>query len=401
MNIFVRYVIKEHIAPFFFAFFVIMFVLILKLMLELIDLLLSKGVGLVFMAQLLAYNLAWMIALVIPMSVLVASVMAFGRMGASNEIIAMKTAGISMHRIVSPVLFLGILLTLGMVWFNNNVLPEANLRAGSLKKAVFLKKPLFSLKNRHGQFVSDNDLPYTIHFSDIDNETEEIRSITLFQKGENNSQTIIIADRGKFITSPDRLLLVLKNGEIHQKDPKQEDRYFRSTFEQFTYVVKDIDFGFDTSYKSPRNDRNMPSLMMREQIKELEKMSASWEKRILTLPKNEPNREIQLKSIKAQIRNWDYRIASYLVEIHKKNSIPFAAIIFVLIGSSLGMLARRSGASIGIGMSIGFFTLYYMFLIGGESAGDRMIVAPWLAMWAPNIVLGAAGIAIFIYAARR
>ncbi|MFC1528606.1 LptF/LptG family permease [Candidatus Latescibacterota bacterium] len=401
MNIFVRYVIKEHIAPFFFAFFVIMFVLILKLMLELIDLLISKGVGLVFMSQLLVYNLAWMVALVIPMSVLVATVMAFGRMGASSEIIAMKTAGISMYRIVSPVLIIAALLTLGMVWFNNNILPKANLRAGSLRKAVILKKPLFTLKNRQGQFVSDGDLPYTIHFNDIDRESEEVRGITLFQKEKNNSQTIIIAERGRFITSSDRLLLVLKNGEIHQKDPKQAERYFRSTFEQFTYIVKDINFGLDTSYESPKNDRNMSSTLMREQIKGLEEMTASWEKRMEEIPENEPNREVQIRSLKVQIKNWNQRIASYLVEIHKKNSIPFAAVVFVLIGSSLGILVRRSGASIGIGMSIGFFTLYYIFLIGGESAGDRMIVAPWLAMWAPNIVLGTAGIALFIHAARR
>ena len=89
------------------------------------------------------------------------------------------------------------------------------------------------------------------------------------------------------------------------------------------------------------------------------------------------------------------------VEIHKKNSIPVAAIIFVLIGASLGILVKRSGASIGIGMSIGFFTLYYLFLIGGESAGDRMILEPWLAMWLPNFVFAALGIALIIYANRR
>ena len=91
----------------------------------------------------------------------------------------------------------------------------------------------------------------------------------------------------------------------------------------------------------------------------------------------------------------------YRVEIHKKNSIPVAAIVFVLIGSALGILVRRSGASIGIGMSIGFFTLYYLFLIGGETMGDRMLLPAWLAMWLPNIILGPAGIILFIYAARR
>ena len=65
------------------------------------------------------------------------------------------------------------------------------------------------------------------------------------------------------------------------------------------------------------------------------------------------------------------------------------------------MLVRRSGVSIGIGMSIGFFTLYYMFLIAGENIADRMIIEPWLAMWLPNIILGPVGAALFVHAARR
>lgn len=401
MNIFHWYVVREHIAPFVFAFCVIMFVLILKLMLELMEILISKGVGIVVMAQLLVYNLAWMVALVIPMSALVAAVMAFGRMGASGEIIAMKAAGISMYRIISPVILISFLLTMGMVWFNNYILPEANYRAGSLRGAVFRKKPLLSLKNREGQFIIDDDIPFIFRVEAIDKKTEEIKGVTLFKREGNELTTIIIAEKGRFITGSNRLELLLSNGEIHRKDPKQVERYVRSTFDRFSYIVKDISFGLDTSYESSRNDRNMTSVMMRTRISELDKVINTWEERLRNLPENEPSREAQVKSIEFQITSWKNQIASYLVEIHKKNSIPVAAIIFVLIGSSLGILVRRSGASIGIGMSIGFFTLYYMFLIGGETMGDRMMVAPWLAMWLPNIILGPVGIALFIYAARR
>ena len=109
----------------------------------------------------------------------------------------------------------------------------------------------------------------------------------------------------------------------------------------------------------------------------------------------------KIKNIEYQIKNLNHTVSAYLVEIHKKNSIPFAAVVFVLIGSSLGILVRSSGASIGIGMSIGFFMLYYLFLIGGESAGDHMLVTPWLAMWAPNFLLGAIGVGLFLHAVRR
>jgi len=401
MNIFHRYVIKEHIAPFFFAFSVIMFVLILKLMLEMMEMLISKGVGLIVMSKILVYNLAWMVALVVPMSVLVAAVMAFGRMGASGEIIAMKAAGISMYRIVSPVILMSVLLTIGMVWFNNVVLPEANYRAGSLKSAIVQKKPLLTLKNKEGQFISDDDIPFTFRVDGIDNKTEEIIGVSLFKREQNEPTVAIVAEKGKFITGSNTLELLLTNGEIHRKDMKHPMNYARSTFETITYIVKDLNFQLDTSYRSSRNDRNMTSDMMRDRIRELRKRIALMEQHIATMAKEEPDRENQIKTLSNQVESWRRNIAMYLVEIHKKNSIPVAAIVFVLIGSSLGILVRRSGASIGIGLSIGFFTLYYLFLIGGESMGDRMIIEPWLAMWLPNIILGPLGIALFIYAARR
>lgn len=401
MNIFHWYVVREHIAPFVFAFCVIMFVLILKLMLELMEVLISRGVGIVVMAQLLMYNLAWMVALVIPMSVLVASVMAFGRMGASGEIIAMKTAGISMYRIVSPVIMITLILTMGMIWFNKNILPEANLRAGSLRRAVFKKKPLLSMKNREGQFISDNDIPFTFRVESVDDATEEIFGVILIKREGNEPNVFILAEKGRFLTGADHLELLLTNGEIHRRDPKQQDKYMRIKFNRFIYTVKDLNFNLDTSYESSRNDRNMTTPMMRSRINELENMMGSYKERIQNMPESEPARERQIKTLELQMSGWKKQVAAYLVEIHKKNSIPVAALVFVLIGSSLGILVRRSGASIGIGMSIGFFALYYLFLIGGETMGDRMILTPWLAMWLPNIILGPSGVALFVFAARR
>jgi len=400
MNIFHRYIIKEHIAPFFFAFFVIMFVLVLKLMLQMMDMLLSKDVGISIMMKLFFYNLAWMVALVIPMSVLVSSVMSFGRLGASSEIVAMKAAGISMYRFVSPIILLSILLTIIMIWFNNKILPEANYRAKSLNSAVVLSKPMLSMKNREGQFI--NDLPgITMRVSGTNTTTNEIFGVTLFKNEENGGQTIILAERGYFIPNKSFLCISLKNGEIHQQDPKNTERYNRIQFDQFNYILKGLSYELNTDYKSSRNDRSMTSDMMRGEIAEINETIKSWETKLQNIPQNDPAREAKKEDILDQIRQNRSRISEFLVEIHKKNSIPFAAIVFVLIGSAIGILVRTSGASIGIGMSIGFFMIYYLFLIAGESAGDRLMVSPWLAMWAPNIVLGSVAILLFIHAARR
>ncbi|MFA6472478.1 MAG: LptF/LptG family permease [Candidatus Latescibacterota bacterium] len=400
MYIFYKNVIKEHIAPFFFAFFVIMFILILKLMLDIVTALISKGVEILVLTKIFAYSLAYMVALVVPMSVLVATVMAFGRMGAASEIIAMKSAGISMYRIIAPILIIASFMAFGMVWFNNNILPEANYRASNLSAAVFFKKPFLTFNNREKQFI--NDIPsVVIRVESIDYKTEELKGISLFRSNKGVYQDLIVADSGRFVTRPDStgLTLLLKNGELHHSDSRNPDRYVRIDFTEFDQNFS-MDSRLDADYRNSRNDRTKLSSMMKKDVEKYQNDNIALHKELQRKMRGEPVQEEKARILQ-NININNKQIASYKVEIHKRNSIPFAAIIFVLIGSSLGILVKRSGASIGIGLSIGFFAVYYMFLNGGESVGDRMLIAPWLCMWAPNIVMGILGIFLFRYAARR
>jgi lipopolysaccharide export system permease protein len=352
------------------------------------------------MMKLLVYNMAWMVALVIPMSVLVASVMAFGRMGADGEIVAMKAAGISMYRIVAPLIVIVGLLSIGMVWFNNELLPEANYRAKTLTVAIAKSTPMFQLKNREGQFVSAPNGAFTIKVNEINKITEEMYGVTLFRQ-EGNIHTIIMSEKGEFTSTEGGLVLNLTNGEIHRKDPSKSEQYIRSKFEKFVYILKDFDTGMGGSLIPDRSDRTKTSAMLKQEV---ENLKTSLEAEVYTfkkeLTKSSPDRHtIAVKQ--NLIRHTREQISMREVEIHKKNSIPFAALIFVFIGAAMGILVKRSGASIGIGISIGFIMLYYLFLIGGESAGDHLIIPAWFAMWAPNILLGPVGLAMFIYAARR
>ena len=289
-----------------------------------------------------------------------------------------------------------------MVWFNNVVLPESNHRARSIMSAIYLSKPMLTLKNKERHFISE--IPnLTIHVEDIEYDTGEMHGVTLFRtSATEDEQTAIHAANGHFLpaSSENNLTLVLDNGEIHRLELDNMNRYIRGTFNLFRYNLV-LNNSTDTSLRASKTDRTMTSTEMRNEIGAIQRHLDENKPRLEKLKADNALDTAEARNLQ-RLNDIDRRrIHKYLIEIHKKNSIPFAALIFVLIGAPLGILVRRSGASIGIGLSIGFFMIYYLFLIGGESAGDRMLVDPWIAMWAPNIILGVVGLFLFRYAVRR
>jgi lipopolysaccharide export system permease protein len=101
------------------------------------------------------------------------------------------------------------------------------------------------------------------------------------------------------------------------------------------------------------------------------------------------------------VRSYERTNNSLLVEIHKKYSIPVASLIFVIIGAPLGFMARRGGLATGGGLSLGFFLLYWAFLIGGEDLADREFVSPLVAMWSANVIVGLLGLYLLWRAAKE
>src|SRR5690606_30138746 len=131
----------EHIAPFFYALFVITFLFLVDFLIRILTSVLSKGLGWRDVLDIMVLNLTWMLALSIPMPVLVATLMAFGRLSSDNEFTAMKALGISPFRAMFPVFIVACMLGGGLIYFNNKILPEANFRAAALRNDIGRKKP--------------------------------------------------------------------------------------------------------------------------------------------------------------------------------------------------------------------------------------------------------------------
>ena len=141
-----RYIIKEHINPFFFSISVISLVFLLNLVFRELGRILSRGLSFGLILEFFFLNMAWIIALAVPMAVLVATVMAFGRLSGDSEIIAMKAGGVSILHIIFPVFVASILLNFFLIWFNNNVLPDFNHRTRLLATDIARKRPTINLE---------------------------------------------------------------------------------------------------------------------------------------------------------------------------------------------------------------------------------------------------------------
>lgn len=424
-----RYIIREHIGPFLFAFFIITFVLIIDFIPHMLELIIGKDLSTWTVLKFLVLNLAWMLALAVPMAVLVATLMAFGRMTADKEILAIKSLGVDLFRLMIPVVIIAALIGAGLIWFNNDVLPDANHSASTLRSDIGRLRPTFQLQP--GIFV-DNIPGYIVLVEDIDHRTSRIKGAVIYDRTNPNVNRTITADSGVVEFSPvdEAITFHLLDGEIHEQEKGDLRDYRISEFRSQTFKVANLETRLKETEQEYRGDREMSAPQMLEKVHGWEQEIAGYKQsivldtdsmmlQILAPPKSiveDARRQERewlaysvgqaynkivtmnrlFKTRRTQIATNIKLISKYAVEIHKKYSLPAACLAFILIGAPLGVVSRGGGMALSVGISIGLFTIYWAFLIGGEQLADRLIIPAWLAMWAANILMVTIGL-ILIY----
>lgn len=455
MKILQRYIIREHLGPFFFALAVIMFVFVTKFIVQHIGRLFGKGLPVSTIFEFVYLNLAWMMALAVPMSVLIAALMAFGRFSADNEITVLKSSGINLYRIITPSLVWATILTLMMIWYNDRVLPEFNHRARILARSISQKKPTFELEEgiylkikNINILVEEIDRPMAnFESQNVDivrpdyfpPGADRLKHITIFDYSNPQMQRTVVADYGYLVFDVQReqLIFNLFDGEIHEVDAKDYTEYRRLRFNKNVFNVEASEQVFKRAESGSRGDREMTIAMMDAEVlsyrnkiadtdssldREIAKLVpqpdsvANWLTGKSTVPEvpemtfrrsgARAMRQIQaitqrMKNQQSNLDHYNRQIYKYQVEIYKKFSIPFACIVFVLIGAPLGIRARKGSLGVGVTFSVGFFLIYWACLIGGEELADRQMAHPALAMWFPNIVVGAFGLYLTIRTVRE
>jgi lipopolysaccharide export system permease protein len=417
-----RYLILESVGPFAFGLAIITLVLIMDFLVDIMNLIIGKGLSISLVVELFVLNLAWMVALAVPMAVLVAVLMAFGRLASDNEITACKACGISFYRLIFPMLTAATILTLVMIWFNDRVLPESNHKARMLLTDITRKKPTWSLEEN---IFLDHFEGYSIKVRTIARKTSEITDIIVIQTA--GAERIITAKQGLMYFTPDgsTLMLELEDGEILDVDPRNASGYTRTEFAKQTIAIPGASSDLQRTSESSRGDREMSVEMMRDQNKNRQKklddllvqgdsvIGAAMAALFSPSPDDSTNKPIgkvynlnretraKLTFLSKNALNYDKEINSMEVEIQKKFSIPVACIAFVLIGAPLGSMARKGGFATGISLSLFFFIVYWAFLIFGEQLADADTLPAFWAMWLPNFIISGVGIVLIIMYIRQ
>ena len=433
MKVLTRYILKEFARSFMISISIIYIILLIQLMIKLLDKFLGKGFDTIFLINLLFYNTAWIIAMAIPMAVLVASILTYGKLSSDNEIIGFKSTGIKVFDIIKPSLFSSILIALITIYFSCNILPIMNYKARQLNYELSKKRPDVEFEEN---IYSDLIPNHIMKFKTRDQKNKsKFYDVIIHQVFNNSLNRTVIADSVILTSNDENIMFNLFDGSIHERI-SSNDEYRQINFKNYKLSAP-INKNSNRKIKYVRGDRELTLKMLKNNIDSLTNKISFLKNKINKrlnlfnidttnvdfnnlLSQLEHENTDSLKKILDKDQEKIYKvkakanktiISGYLknidrsinkinrntVEIHKKFAIPIASIIFLLIGAPLGIKMRRGNMAISLSISLMFFILYYILIVGGEQLADKNLFNPILSMWLPNLIILGFGLLILRY----
>lgn len=359
MKILTRYILKEMIGPTLLGFGFYTFIILMKSLFDFAEMIIKRSLPLSTVLQLLGLSLPHIIVLTVPMSLLFGIMIAIGRLSADSEIIAMRSAGISLGFIYRPVFYFSMSVFVLNLYLMNVELPRGNRALESLKAELFTTYVEKEIKPR---VFYDEYSNIVLYVNDADPQGRW-RGVFLSDVTEAADQKIVVAKSGHLaVVGPKKeVWLDLNDAETHVFKPAKPERYDLNRNASQRFLLPDKYSAQMTNSQAPRQLRQMNVLELFEVAKATRGVDPV-----------------------------DYRLSQ--VEIHKKFAIPFACIAFGVVALPLGLTNRRGGKSSGFSLSIAIILVYYVMINNGEDLARSGKVKPALAMWAANILLTAFGI---------
>jgi lipopolysaccharide export system permease protein len=266
-----KYVVKEHIGPLVFAMTALTSLLLLQYITKQFGKLVGKGLPWSVIGEFFLLAIPFTVAMTLPMAVLVSTLYAFSRLAAENEITALKASGVSMMKLIVPVLLGSAVLSLGMLAFNDQVLPRANHRLRVLQNDIARKKPTFALREQVINEVSPGK--FFLKAGHVDEGSSRLREIVIYDLSDPSGRRTIYADSGMMAFDADGrdLLLTLYHGhmqEVSKQDPSQLQRLFYDVDRiRVPGVGNQLERSENDNYKS---DREMSICEMQRNYQEAE-----------------------------------------------------------------------------------------------------------------------------------
>jgi LPS export ABC transporter permease LptG len=405
MKILTRYIFKEMLGPTALGFAFYTFIILMKNLFDFAGMIIKRSLPASTVGRLLFLSLPHIVVLTVPMSLLFGILIAVGRLSSDSEIIAMRALGISTRTIYRPVFLFSFLVFLVNLYLMNFVLPRGNAEFAALRSEIFTSQIEKELRPRVFYNEYEN---LTIFVNDVDAKTlqwkgvfvadsrtaDETRTgtsnapVTIAQQVQDahreagqqpsilpqrSSNKIIVAESGNLsILKPsNQVWMNLRKAETHLWDPKKPDRYDLNSNDVQRMRLPDKYSDSGSGYQ-----RSLREMSFRELMEQ-----ARWAQ--------------YSHDADARETYWAAK-----VEMNKMFAIPFACIVFGILGLPLGITNRRGGRSSGFSLSIAIILIYYVMINNGEHLADTGKIGPAVAMWTPNLVLLALGIYLLIRANR-
>lgn len=416
------------------TFFISLFVLLMQFLWKYIDDLVGKGLEWHIIAELMFYASASLVSLALPLSVLISSIMTMGSLGEHYELVALRSAGISIGRVMYPLIIFSIAISGLAFYFSNNLLPIANLKMGTLLYDIRHKKPTMDL--RPGIFYKGID-NYAIRVGGKGEDEVSLYDVLIYDHTENKGNNkVISADSGRMEFEGDRyLLLTLYAGSSYeQQDNRSRDErtypHMRNQFEKevirfdmsefnmrrsnedifkdnykmqsLGQLVKNIDT-LETNLKDRRVNfyenlkRNFKYLLTDSVTDALKVTPYKTALDMFDKPQHARIVEAALNMARST-RSYTHsakddvfarltRVNRYWIEVHRKFTLSIACLILFFIGAPLGAIIRKGGLGMPTVFSIVFFLIYYLLSITGEKFAKEGMWTVTEGMWLSSAVL--------------
>jgi lipopolysaccharide export system permease protein len=438
-------IFKAFIRPFIVTFFIVMFLLLMLFLFKYIDDLIGKGFEWYVILQLLMYAAATNVAMSLPLAILLSSIMTFGNLGENYELVAIKSAGVSLQKAMAPLFLLITFLGIAAFLFSDYMLPVANLKMGALLYDVREQKAAFLIK----EGVFNNSIPgYSIRVEKKENDGQLLKDIVIYDQSNGMGNTnVLMAKEGEMYKTDDGnyLILKLRNGVRYEEKQGKKTYNPRQEFTRLRF--KETEQKFDlSSFKFKREDENLfKNNYMMLNVRQLRlsedsvsRMNDSLERTILrgvkpyfkmyyqastykkakmikglnfkksdvfvginSSQKNmvisnakDNSRVIQESISLAEVKSQDFMkvMRRYSLEEQKKFTLAFSCLVLFFIGAPLGAIIRKGGLGLPVVVSVGFFLIYHVISTIGEKSVKEGTMSPIFGTWMAIIILTPVGL---------